>query len=532
LRRASIARRNTETLSRAKENGKAGSKQVGVAEFEVAVPSLVPVTELSIANAMVTGDSFPTAARLRILRRLSLRFVSILRDGEEVAARIARESISLERLLVKGSLPFPWDAFFDALPPSPSIRELRCATKVPVELLVGSVLCTQLTVLRLSFCELTSQLLKLVVAALEPNQSLVELNVSCNDLDNEAIVILQPLYNRLRRLDLSENTFTDDAALLTPLLTSGGPLVRLRFADNVRVRAATLEVLGDRLPLIGMRELRVSHMVLNGLSAHTLRAMVGHLVRLDMSSARLGDQGAVDLASGLESAGSLEWLVLSANTISGPGLRALQEPLAANATIRHLNLSFNLFAWCGEVIGAILANNFTLRKLSLKGCKFTVQDWKEIAAGLARNRGLREVVLYANNARDNIAGCYGPFAYALASNPRLEVLKMQREDEPTFFVDPAAIEVMLAVVEENYAIQDIQGCSESERLQAILQRNRAAKRRVQRACLLMLTARKFDTSLLTALPKQIVAMIAQRLYETRGEHVWVTPPPAAAASLK
>jgi hypothetical protein len=512
--------------------GKGASKQVNVPEVDVAAAPLLPVTQLSLANAMVTGDSFPTVARLRILKRLSLRFVSILRDGDEVAARIARESVSLERLLVKGSLPFAWDAFFGALPPSPSIRELRCAAKVPVDLLVGSVLCRTLTVLRLSFCELTSQLLKQVVAALEPNQSLVELNLSCNDLDNEAIVILQPLYNRLRRIDLSENTFTDDAALLTPLLTSGGPLVRLRFADNLLVRAATLELLGDRLPLVGMRELRVSQMVLNGLSAHTLRAMVGHLVRLDMSSARLGDQGAVDLAAGLESACSLEWLVLSANAISGVGLRALQQPLSSNATIKHLNLSFNLFAGCGEVIGAILAENFTLRKLSLKGCKFTVQDWKEIAAGLAGNRGLRELVLYANNARDNIAGCYGPFAHALASNRRLEVLKMQREDEPTFFVDPAAIDAMLAVVEGNYAIQDIQGCSESERLQAILGRNRAAKRRVQRACLLLLTARKFDTSLLSAMPVQIVAMIAHRLYETRGEQVWVTPPRVAASPLK
>ena len=296
--------------------------------------------------------------------------------------------------------------------------------------------------------------------------------------------------------------------------------MRLRFADNTLVRAASLEILANRLPLIGLRELRVPRMSLQGLSAPCIHAMVAHLARLDLASTHIGNDGAKDLASALEAACSLSWLNVSGNEFTAIGMDALQAPLAKNKTLMYLNLSYNALLDCGAAISAILTANVTLRKLSLKGCKFRLYDWDCVARGLAANRGLRELVLYGNEADQDVSVTYGALAQALVSNQRLQVLKIQREDELTFFQDEWAAERMLTAVERNFAILNIQGCSDNKRLQAVLTRNRAAKERVVDACVLLLMARKFDKSLLSVFPTDIVRMIARLTHETRGEAVW------------
>ncbi len=132
------------------------------------------------------------------------------------------------------------------------------------------------------------------------------------------------------------------------------------------------------------------------------------------------------------------------------------------------------------------------------------------------------VFRYANRADRDLSVSYGAFARALVSNRRLTVLKIQREDEASHFQDPVAAEKIIAVLEKNYVIVDIQGCSEDARLQAILRRNRALWNKVQAACLLLLTGKRFDRACaLAAWPTQVVVMVAKHLLDTRGQVEWL-----------
>ncbi len=477
------------------------------------------VGTLRIADVAVTGDSFPDLARLQLLRRLHLRRVQYLRDGAAIAGRVA-QAVSLEALFVAGE--FAWEAFFDALSSTTSLVEFRAASPLPLARLVACDMCRQLKVLRVSFADLTCADLRTLVAALEPNRTLTELNVSSNELENEALIILRPLYNRIRRIDLGSNNLQDSGDILTPLLTSGGPLVRLRIGSNTLLGPTSFELLTDRLPLIGLRELRLADIRLAGLSDKCLASMTAHLDRLDLGGSHLGDAGIVALATAFNAACSLTWLNLARNKFSSIGMEALSAPLATNRTLLYLNLSFNRLDQCGVAIASVVAQNATLRKLSLKGCFFTLHDWGCIASSIASNSSLRELVMYANRADRDLSVSYGAFARALVTNRRLTVLKIQREDEPSHFQDPVAAEKIIAVLEKNYVIIDIQGCSEDARLQAILRRNQILWKKVQVASRLLLLARKFDRACgLAALPSQVVVMIAKHLLDTRGDLEWL-----------
>jgi hypothetical protein len=104
----------------------------------------------------------------------------------------------------------------------------------------------------------------------------------------------------------------------------------------------------------------------------------------------------------------------------------------------------------------------------------------------------------------------------------LSVLKLQREDEPAHFSDPVAANKILRVLEKNCSLVDVQGISQNPELKRILTRNRIMKEKVRKICLMLLLGRKFDsTCLFSHWPKEVVLLLAQNLYQTRGQFVWL-----------
>ena len=94
-------------------------------------------------------------------------------------------------------------------------------------------------------------------------------------------------------------------------------------------------------------------------------------------------------------------LVLSDNPIGDGGLKRLCEALSTNTTLEGLDLGFGL-GYCsinsGPFLGQLLSENTSLHHLSLQGNKIT--DYRSIAAGLSKNKTLRELRMYGCGLTD------------------------------------------------------------------------------------------------------------------------------------
>jgi hypothetical protein len=188
--------------------GKGSSKEIDVNP----PPSLIAepaenVSLLCIEDVSVTALSFPFS-RLSSAQRVSLSRLFVLRDGSEIAQRLAISTPRMTSLNVV-SWQLDCEAFFEALSSSSSsvccqLKELKLSCLVRLDLLTQSFsLLERIVVLRLSNTEMTCSGLKMIVSALEQHSKcLQELNLSNNELENDAVTILKPLFPKLRRLNL------------------------------------------------------------------------------------------------------------------------------------------------------------------------------------------------------------------------------------------------------------------------------------------------------------------------------------------
>ena len=78
------------------------------------------------------------------------------------------------------------------------------------------------------------------------------------------------------------------------------------------------------------------------------------------------------------------------NPIGDGGLKRLCEALSTNTTLEELYLVYCSIN-SGPLLGQLLSDNTSLHRLNLHGNEIT--DWRSIAAGLSKNRTLRELLL-------------------------------------------------------------------------------------------------------------------------------------------
>ena len=100
------------------------------------------------------------------------------------------------------------------------------------------------------------------------------------------------------------------------------------------------------------------------------------------------EEGIHHIAQLLQNTSVVRKLVLTGNPIGDGGLKRLCEALSTNTTLEELRL-----AYCsinsGPLLGQLVSENTSLRCLNLQGNDIT--DWQSIAAGLSKNRTLREL---------------------------------------------------------------------------------------------------------------------------------------------
>ena len=102
------------------------------------------------------------------------------------------------------------------------------------------------------------------------------------------------------------------------------------------------------------------------------------------------EEGIYHIAQLLQNTSAVMKLELTHNPIGDGGLKRLCEALSSNTTLEELKL-----AYCsinsGSLLGKLLSENTSLHRLNLQGNEIT--EYRSIAAGLSKNRTLRELVL-------------------------------------------------------------------------------------------------------------------------------------------
>lgn len=215
----------------------------------------------------------------------------------------------------------------------------------------------------------------------------------------ELAALLPAALPALVHLDVANNNITT----LAPLFPVALQLQTLCVHGNNYLTFAGLAALP--LPRGALRKLNLSNLAQLGHSAPLLTLIVMHLDWLDVSKSRIGDTGALCIASALRDRGSrMRTLNVSLNGISAAGVEALTDALASNTRLRLLNVGLNESQGCGEHVGRMLARNAHLEVLSCKGSRFSPQDIAAIARGLSVNRALLELTLYGNRADYHIDG--------------------------------------------------------------------------------------------------------------------------------
>ena len=113
-------------------------------------------------------------------------------------------------------------------------------------------------------------------------------------------------------------------------------------------------------------------------------------LNLDLSNNDIHEEGIHHIAQLLLNTSVVRVLGLDHNPISYGGLKRLYETLSTNTTLEELDL-----AYCsinsGPLLGQLLSVNTSLHCLNLSGNKIT--DYHSIAAGLSKNRTLKELSL-------------------------------------------------------------------------------------------------------------------------------------------
>ena len=102
------------------------------------------------------------------------------------------------------------------------------------------------------------------------------------------------------------------------------------------------------------------------------------------------EEGIHHIAQLLQNTSVVRELYLTGNPTGDSGLKRLCEALSSNTTLEELALSYCSIN-SGPLLGQLLSENDSLHHLDLAGNEIT--DWRSIAAGLSKNRTLKELLL-------------------------------------------------------------------------------------------------------------------------------------------
>ena len=218
----------------------------------------------------------------------------------------------------------------------------------------------------LSYCNLGLNGSRQLVQSIRGNMFIEEFIITGNHCGDAIIPDLHKTmlgqHNRMRILGLGSNNLSEGSMkTLADIIRKDAFLHELRLSGN------------------GLRDFGTS-LLMNSLIDNLT------LVKLDLSNCGLKH---CDWAPSLTLMAALSEVNMSCNSISDQGCESLATSLMKNCSIRHLDLSNNLFgSRLSMKLGDMLEHNASLLSLNLSRNIMTSQCWKAISIGISKNRTL------------------------------------------------------------------------------------------------------------------------------------------------
>ena len=250
----------------------------------------------------------------------------------------------------------------------------------------------------------------LVVAALHHNNTLLELDLSNNEVSGDGVEALATLLQHnstlqilcLHNCELGPTVSSLAAALhhnntLQQLILTG---IHLRDDDALALSEAlthnkslhTLHLDNTRITIAGMRHIAKSLKYNKSLTA------------LNLGENHFGDTGVKAIAIALEHNTTLTQLHLQQTDIGDSGVQALATLLQHNTALQHLNLqAIRMSAAAVRVLGTALSHhNHSLRILDLNYIRMKDEHAMTLVETLQHNSTLQEVRLARSNFSSNV----------------------------------------------------------------------------------------------------------------------------------
>ena len=303
-------------------------------------------------------------------------------------------------------------------------------------------------------------------------------------------------------------------------------LVAFLWLDSMEIASSELVALFDaamqsgRIHTLSLSVIHSDEMALNALV--TLMKQSKSIVSYNLSSL-LGDNDAALICDALAGNDVIEELSLAANGIGLEGARAFGSFLKANnnGTLESLNLGSNRFG--DEGVFALvdgLRSNESLRKLNLSYCRISNEGAVALASLLSHDSHLVELDVSNNHIGE--AGWIA-LANVLKQNQNLQHLSISG----SFGFGKANFEsAFIPVFQSNVTLLRLDGIESSSKIEALLLRNKEQiPTAVRRAALLLIGVRQ-STDFegmgdFAVFPKDIVRLIAQTVYATRRDPLWI-----------
>ncbi|XP_062387142.1 NACHT, LRR and PYD domains-containing protein 12-like [Sardina pilchardus] len=271
----------------------------------------------------------------------------------------------------------------------------------------------KLQTLRLAECKLSENSCGIVAAVLKSPNSLIELDLSRNDLRNSGVQLLSKGLSsphcKLQTLRLAECKLSENSCgIVAAVLQSPNSLIELNLSHN-DLRNSGVQLLSKGLssPHCKLQTLRLAECKLSEKSCEIVAAVLhspNSLIELDLSHNDLGDSGVQLLSKGLSSPHcklqTLRFLGCKL-TEKSCGILAVALQLPNSPIELHLSLNDLQNSGVQLLSKGLSSPQCKLQTLSLAGCNLTDKSCEIVASVLQSPNSLQQLDLSDNNLRDS-----------------------------------------------------------------------------------------------------------------------------------
>uniref|UniRef100_A0AAY5E908 Uncharacterized protein n=1 Tax=Electrophorus electricus TaxID=8005 RepID=A0AAY5E908_ELEEL len=291
----------------------------------------------------------------------------------------------------------------------------------------------KLEILRLSGCGLTEGTCKFLTSVLQTENSLRELEMNNNDLQNSGVkqlcAGLKSSHCKLEILRLSGCGLNEESCKsLTSVLQTENSLRELKINNNDLQNSGVEQLCaGLKSSNCKLKILRLSGCGLNEESCKSLTSVLqteNSLRELKINNNDLQNSGVEQLCAGLKSSNcKLEILRLSGCGLNEESCKSLTSVLQTENSLRELKINNNDLQNSGveQLCAGLKSSNCKLEILRLSGCGLTEESCKSLTSVLQTENSLRELEMNNNDLQNS--GVEQLCAGLKSSHCKLEILR-------------------------------------------------------------------------------------------------------------